>query len=179
MDSGPGEVIRVAIVTISDSAVAGLREDTSGPAIVDRAREFGWNVKRRDLVVDDSEQISELLKDIADHDKYDLILTTGGTGVAIRDVTPEATRAVIEREVPGLPELMRAEGLKHTRMASLSRAVCGTRRRTLILNLPGSPKGAVQSLDAVSHLIPHIVDLLHGRTAHTTVETRPLTGTSK
>jgi molybdenum cofactor synthesis domain-containing protein len=100
-----------------------------------------------------------------------LILTTGGTGVALRDVTPEATRAVVEREIPGLPELMRMEGLKHTPRSVLTRAVCGTRRRCLILNLPGSPRGAVESLDAVVHLIPHIVNLLHGRTDHPPAET--------
>jgi molybdenum cofactor synthesis domain-containing protein len=159
-------MIRIAIVTVSDSAVLGTREDQSGPAVSARAEKLGWTVLRRDIVADDSEQISELLKDIADHRKCDLILTTGGTGVAPRDVTPEATRAVIEREVPGLPELMRSEGLKHTPLAVLSRAVCGTRRRCLILNLPGSPKGAVESLDAVAHLIPHVVNLLHGITEH-------------
>jgi molybdopterin adenylyltransferase len=107
-----------------------------------------------------------LLKDIADHGRSDVILTTGGTGVALRDVTPEATLAVIERAVPGLPELMRAEGRKKTPRAVLSRAVCGTRRRTLILNLPGSPAGAVESLDSVADLIGHTVDLLHGHTEH-------------
>jgi len=173
-------MIRVAIVTVSDSCVAGTREDRSGPAIIARAQELGWSVMRHDLVIDDSEQISELLKDIVDHGKCDVLLTTGGTGVAPRDVTPEATRSVIDREVPGLPELIRAEGLKHTPLAVLSRAVCGTRRRTLILNLPGAPKGAVESLETVVHLIPHIVDLLHNRTAHPpSTETHPKTGTSK
>ena len=159
-------MIRVAIITVSDSAVAGTREDKSGPAVSARCESLEWKVIRRDIVVDDSEQISELLKDIADHGKCDVILTTGGTGVALRDVTPEATLAVIEREVPGLPELIRMEGLKYTPLSVLSRAVCGTRRRSLILNLPGSPTGAVESLDVVVHLIPHIVNLLHGHTEH-------------
>jgi molybdopterin adenylyltransferase len=174
-------VIRVAIVTISDSSVAGTREDLSGPAVTARVEKLGWSIVLRDLVADDSEQISELLKDMADRRRCDVILTTGGTGVSLRDVTPEATRAVIEREIPGLPELMRFEGLKHTPRAVLSRAVCGTRRRTMILNLPGSPKGAVESLDAVAHLIPHIVELLHGHTEHkpaTAAETQPMRGTS-
>jgi len=159
-------VIRLAIITVSDSSAAGMREDRSGPALAARSGELGWKLVRRDIVADDSEQISELLKDIADQGQCDVVLTTGGTGVALRDVTPEATRAVIEREVPGLPELIRREGAKNTPLAALSRSVCGKRRRCLILNLPGSPKGAVESLDAVALLIPHIVDLLHGRTAH-------------
>jgi molybdopterin adenylyltransferase len=98
-----------------------------------------------------------------------VILTTGGTGVALRDVTPEATRAVIEREIPGVAEVMRAEGRKATPLAALSRAVAGVRGRTAIINLPGSPKGAVESLDAIVNLIPHIVDLLEGRTGHADV----------
>lgn len=172
--------IRAAIITVSDSAVAGTREDLSGPAVVARADQLGWTVVRRDIVVDDSEQISELLKDISDHGKCDIILTTGGTGVALRDVTPEATRAVVDREIPGIPELMRSEGLKHTKMSVLSRAVCGSRRRTLILNLPGSPAGAVESLDSIVHLIPHIVNLLHGRTEHPPAgETEKKMGTSE
>lgn len=164
-------MIYVAIVTVSDSAVAGTREDLSGPAVAARVEELGWEIRRRDLIADDSEQISELLKDIADHRKCDVILTTGGTGVAPRDVTPEATLAVVDRAIPGIPELIRFEGLKHTPRSVLSRAVCGSRRHTLILNLPGSPKGAVESLDAVVHLIPHMVNLLHGRTDHAPAET--------
>ena len=159
-------MIRVAIITVSDSVVAGKREDRSGPAVAARCESLGWTIGHQDIVVDDSEQISELIKDIADHGRIDVILTSGGTGVALRDVTPEATRAVIDREVPGVPELMRQVGLQHTPLAVLSRAVCGTRRRTLVLNLPGSPAGAVESLDAVVHLIPHIVNLLHGQTEH-------------
>ncbi len=158
--------MRVLVITVSDSAVAGTREDRSGPAVADRATELGWTVTGRDLVADDSEQIAQLLKNAADHDSADVILTTGGTGVAARDVTPEATRAAIEREIPGLPEVMRIEGRKHTYLAPLSRAVAGTRGRALIVNLPGSPKGAVESLDAIANLIPHIADLLAGRTEH-------------
>ena len=159
--------MRVLIITVSDSAVAGTRDDRSGPAVADRVAELGWTVCGRELVADDSEQISQLLKDAADTERADLVLTTGGTGVAPRDVTPEATRAAIEREIPGLPEVMRTEGRKHTPRAVLSRAVVGSRGRTLIVNLPGSPKGAVESLDAIADLIPHIADLLQGRTEHT------------
>ncbi len=172
-------MIHAAIITVSDSAVAGTREDRSGPALAARLEQLEWAILRRDIIADDSEQLSELLKDIADHRKCDVILTTGGTGVAPRDVTPEATRAVIEFDIPGVSELMRFEGLKHTPMSVLSRAVCGVRRGTLILNLPGSPKGAVQSLDAVAHLIPHIVNLLHGQTAHPAAETGAQPAASK
>jgi molybdenum cofactor synthesis domain-containing protein len=159
-------MIHVAIITVSDSTAAGRREDRSGPALEERARQAGWTVVRRAAVADEQEQIAELLKSIADSDAANVILTTGGTGIAHRDVTPEATRAVIEREIPGIAEVMRFEGRKHTPLAALSRAICGVRGRTLIINLPGSPKGAVESLDAVAGLAAHVVDLLQGRTAH-------------
>jgi molybdopterin adenylyltransferase len=159
-------MITVAVVTVSDSAVAGTREDRSGPAIRDRVLALGWVVSAKELVSDESEQIAATLRRLADSGESSVILTTGGTGVALRDITPEATRGVIEREIPGLGELMRAEGLKHTPTAVLSRGMAGLRGRTLIVNLPGSPKGAVQSFDAIAKLIPHIVDLLEGRTNH-------------
>ena len=160
-------MIRVAVITISDSAVAGTRADASGPALRERAASLGWHVVAHELLPDEQPQIAAALARIADSGQASVLLTTGGTGVALRDVTPEATRAVIEREVPGLAELMRAEGLKHTPKAVLSRGIAGLRGRTLIVNLPGSPKGAVESLDAIAHLIPHVVDLLEGRTNHT------------
>jgi molybdenum cofactor synthesis domain-containing protein len=120
-----------------------------------------------ELVADESEQIAAVLRRLADSGAVAVILTTGGTGVALRDITPEATRGVIEREIPGLGELMRAEGLTPT--AVLSRGLAGLRGRTLIVNLPGSPKGAVESFDAIAKLVPHIVDLLEGRTGHSDV----------
>jgi molybdopterin adenylyltransferase len=162
-------MIQVAIVTVSDSAVAGTREDRSGPKLRERAEGLGWTVAAQELVPDEMGQISSLLRRLADSGRFSVILTTGGTGVALRDVTPEATRAVIEREIPGVAEVMRAEGRKATPLAALSRAVAGVRGHTVIINLPGSPKGAVESLDAIVNLIPHIVDLLEGRTGHADV----------
>jgi molybdopterin adenylyltransferase len=162
-------MIQVAIVTVSDSAVAGTREDRSGPQLRERVQALGWSVAAQELVPDETGQISSILERLADSGRVAVILTTGGTGVALRDVTPEATRAVIQREIPGVGEVMRAEGRKATPLAALSRAVAGVRGRTAIINLPGSPKGAIESLDAIVNLIPHIVDLLEGRTGHADV----------
>jgi len=159
-------MIRVAVLTISDSGAAGQRVDASGPAVARRCESQGWQVCRREILPDEPAAIGQVLRELADSGEADVILTTGGTGIAARDSTPEATRAAIEKELPGLGELMRAEGLRHTRRAVLSRAVAGVRGRCLIVNLPGSPKGAVQSLDAILDLVPHIVELLQGRTAH-------------
>jgi len=159
-------VIRVAIVTVSDSSFSGTREDVSGPALQDRVRQRGWEVQATRTVPDETEGLTRCLKELADSGSASVILTTGGTGIAARDVTPEATRLVIEREVPGIGEYMRSEGAKRTRRAVLSRGIAGTRGRTLIVNLPGSPLGAVESFEAVADLIPHITDLLEGRTEH-------------
>jgi len=159
-------VIRVAIVTVSDSSFSGTREDVSGPALQERVRQRGWEVHATRTVPDETEGLTRCLKELADSGSASVILTTGGTGIAARDVTPEATRLVIEREVPGIGEYMRSEGAKRTRRAVLSRGIAGTRGRTLIVNLPGSPLGAVESFEAVADLIPHITDLLEGRTEH-------------
>jgi molybdopterin adenylyltransferase len=162
-------MIRVAVVTISDSVVAGTRVDRSGSELRERVEALGWAVEAQPVVADERDQIAALLASLADSGRFSAVLTTGGTGVALRDVTPEATRDVLEREIPGLPELMRTEGHKATPFAVLSRAVAGTRGRCLIVNLPGSPKGAVESFNAISQLLPHIVDLMEGRTGHTDV----------
>lgn len=159
-------MIRVALLTVSDSAASGKRQDLSGPAVRERCEKLSWTVVSSAVVPDNEGAIAGQLKGWADASAASLILTTGGTGVTARDVTPEATRAVIDREIPGLGEVMRAKGLEQTKFAPLSRALAGTRKAALIVNLPGSPKGAVQSLDAISDLIPHVIDLLEGRTEH-------------
>jgi len=156
-------MIRVAIVTISDSVAAGTREDRSGAALVQKTSEFGWALAHTKVVSDDQERISAVLTELSE---VDVIMTTGGTGLALRDVTPEATAAVSDRKIDWFCELMRLKGMEKTKFAHLSRGGAFTRGEVLIVNLPGSPKGAVESLEAVAGLIPHVVDLLHGRTEH-------------
>ena len=156
-----------AVLTISDSVSAGTRADRSGPAVRERLEQLGWSVSVMEAIPDETAEIGARLATLADGGQVSAIFTTGGTGVAPRDVTPEATRAVIDREIPGLGELMRASGRAVTPLAVLSRSVAGTRGRVLIVNLPGSPKGAVESLDAIVELVPHVLELLRGRTEHT------------
>jgi len=152
--------ISVGILTVSDRSSRNEREDTSGPALTDFAKEQGWKVRKTCIVPDEKEQIQLTLIDWCEKEPMDLILTTGGTGFAPRDVTPEATEAVIERNAPGLAEVMRAGSLKSTEHAMLSRAIAGIRRRTLIVNLPGSPKAAVENLALIANVIPHAIELL-------------------
>ena len=152
--------LRFGLLTISDRSARGEREDASGPALKRLVEEQGWSVIRQSLLPDDQASIRDLLSTWADSAELDVILTTGGTGFAPRDVTPEATRAVIDREAPGLAEAMRAESLKITPHAMLSRIVTGIRKRTLIINLPGSPKGAAENLQVVIPVLPHAIQLL-------------------
>ncbi len=152
--------IRVGILTLSDRSARGEREDRSGPALASRVEEEGWSVVRKLILPDDEAAIRETLSAWADAGDFDIILTTGGSGFAPRDVTPEATRAVIDREAPGLAEAMRAVSLKITPHAMLSRIVAGIRKQTIIINLPGSPKGAVENLEVVIPVLPHAIQLL-------------------
>jgi molybdopterin adenylyltransferase len=154
--------MRVAVLTISDSVSKGEREDLSGPAVVTACRGLGWEITSVLRSSDDSASIREQLRELADSKRVDLILTTGGTGIGPRDNTPEATQAVADRIIPGIAEEMRRKGAKLTPTAVLSRGLAATRAKTLIVNLPGSPKGAVESLDAIAHLLPHAVKVLHG-----------------
>ena len=154
--------IRFGILTVSDRSASGERADTSGPALADLIRAQSWSVAKQAILPDDESAIRATLIAWADSGEVDVILTTGGTGFAPRDVTPEATRAVIERDVPGLAETMRAESLKKTPHAMLSRAVAGIRGRTLIVNLPGSPKGALENLQTILPVLSHAVQLLTG-----------------
>ena len=152
--------IRVGILTISDRGFRGERPDASGPLLRQMAGRQGWTIERTSVVPDDLAAIRETLVNWSDVVCLDLILATGGTGFAPRDVTPEATRAVVEREAPGLAEAMRAASLQKTRHAMLSRAVCGIRGQTLIVNLPGSPQAARENLETILPALPHAIALL-------------------
>jgi len=154
------QTIKAVVLTISDSASRGEREDLSGPAVVTELQSLKAEIVATEILPDEREQIAARLRHYADAEAANLILTTGGTGLGPRDITPEATRDVIEREAPGLAELMRAESLKITPLGALSRSVCGARGRTLIVNLPGSVRGARENLQAIARLLPHAVSLL-------------------
>jgi len=152
--------LRFGILTLSDRSSRGERADSSGPALARLITAENWSVAKQALLPDNESAIREILVEWADSGEMDVILTTGGTGFSPRDVTPEATRAVIDREAPGLAEAMRAASLKITPHAMLSRIVTGIRKRTLIINLPGSPKGAVENLQVVLPVLSHAVQLL-------------------
>lgn len=156
---------RAVVITASDATHAGTREDASGPAVAAQLEAVGFAVSM-EVVPDDRWTIAALLTRLADEERVSLVAVTGGTGLGPRDVTPEATRDVIEREVPGFSETMRATGRAITPRADLSRGICGVRGTTLIVDLPGSPKGATESLAAIIELLDHAIDLIGGDTAH-------------
>ena len=157
---------RVAILTASDKGAAGEREDRSGQVIDDGVRGAGHQVVRREVVADDRATISSRLADWCDHGLADIVITTGGTGLTLRDVTPEATRDIAERDVPGIPIALLLSGLEKTPYAALTRGIAVTRGSTLIVNLPGSPKAVAEGLDVLLPLIPHIAELLGGPVDH-------------
>ena len=154
--------IKVAILTVSDSCAEGGREDVSGQTIRDMLSDEKFEVYETKITPDDYDTVAEILKSFSDEKNVDLVLTTGGTGLGPRDVTPEATASVCERQVPGLGEVMRAEGLKKTPNAILSRSYAGIRGKTLIINMPGSPKAVRESLEIILNVIPHAVKMMHG-----------------
>lgn len=158
------EKINAIVVTVSDTRHKD--DDISGVSLVGLLIGIGANVVDKIIVTDDFEKLRNVLYGLTERDDVNLILTTGGTGFAERDNTPEATRAVIEREAPGLAEAMRMETLKKTPKAMLSRGVCGIRHKTLIVNLPGSPKGVVECFDVIKPVLPHAINLISGKTQH-------------
>ena len=152
--------IRIGIITVSDRSSRGERSDESGPALVNIASQLGWHIKRTTILPDELDQLSATLAQWADSGEMDVILTTGGTGFSPRDITPEATLAVIQRPTPGITEAMRSASLRITPHAMLSRAMAGIRSQTLIVNLPGSPKGAVENINVLIPVLSHAVQLL-------------------
>jgi molybdenum cofactor synthesis domain-containing protein len=152
--------IRCAVLTISDRSSRGERPDASGPALVERCQQAGWLVYAAQIVPDEVEQIQKLLLQWSDTGVCDVILTTGGTGLAPRDITPEATAGILQRSVPGIAEAMRQASLRKTPHAMLSRGIAGIRGHTLIINLPGSPKAALENLEIALPVLPHAVELL-------------------
>jgi molybdopterin adenylyltransferase len=154
------EALRLGIITVSDRSFAGVRPDSSGPVIEDSILRQGWQVVKKEILADDFQSIKEILIDWTGSGEVDVILTTGGTGFSPRDITPEATADVIERSTPGLGEAMRAASLKVTPHGMLSRGTAGIRGRTLIINLPGSPKAALENLEVLLPVLPHAVQLL-------------------
>jgi molybdopterin adenylyltransferase len=163
-ESSTLERTRAAVLTVSDSCSRGEKADLSGPAVVEALGRHEFRVVARGIVPDERPLIQEKLIELCGSAR--LVVTTGGTGIAPRDVTPEATSAVCERLVEGIAEQMRLQGVANTRFAALSRAVCGVRGTSLILNLPGNPAGAVESLEAVIDLLPHALELITGKTEH-------------
>jgi molybdenum cofactor synthesis domain-containing protein len=159
-------MIQAAVITVSDACSRGEREDTSGAALVQLLTDRGAEIVERKVLSDDLDPLALMLSELADRSDINLIITTGGTGLGPRDNTPEATQRVIEREAPGIAEAIRAESLKATPMAMLSRGICGVRSGTLIVNLPGSPKAVKETFAVIAPVLSHALDLLAGNTAH-------------
>ena len=155
-------MIRVAIITVSDSIAHNERQDITGVVVANRCTQYGWHVLSRHVTADEETTLRALLMTLADSAEFDLILTAGGTGIGPRDISPEAATAACSKLLPGFGELMREAGRDKTPRAALSRAVAGVRATTLVVNLPGGPKGAVESLEAVAELIPHALEVLRG-----------------
>ncbi|MDP9160756.1 MAG: MogA/MoaB family molybdenum cofactor biosynthesis protein [Acidobacteriota bacterium] len=164
MSSSTPEGLTAAILTVSDSCARGQRVDLSGPAVSEALRRGGFIVEASKIVSDEQPAIQEAILSL--WNRAQLVVTTGGTGIAARDVTPEATQALCDRLLDGVAERMRLKGAEHTPFAALSRGVCGVRGKSLVVNLPGNPKGAVQSLESVMELLPHALQLLNGVTEH-------------
>src|SRR5262245_10058638 len=158
--------IRAVVITVSDACARGERHDVSGDILVELLTEMGAQILTRELVPDDLVPLTELLKQHSENEDVNLIITTEGTGFGPRDNTPEATKNIIEREAPGLSEAMRGESLKHTPMGMISRGVCGVHSGCLIVNLPGSPKAVKESFEVIRPVLPHVADLLAGKTRH-------------
>ena len=154
---------RIAIITVSDRSARNERADKSGKVLQAIAEKQGWVIASYQVVPDERKIIADALRELADAKQVDLILTTGGTGLAVRDVTPEATRDVVEKEVPGLAEAMRSASMEKTHHAMLSRALCGIRGRSLMVNLPGSPKAVTENMEVILPALPHAMDLLAGQ----------------
>jgi len=155
-------MIRAAVITVSDKGAAGLRQDLSGPLLQEMLRAMGAEIVHYAIIPDEEDQIRRLLTRLADEQGVELIITTGGTGPAPRDVTPEATLQVIEREVPGLAEVLRMEGYRKTPLAVISRGVAGIRGRTMIINLPGSPRAVREGMEVLTPILPHALQMLRG-----------------
>lgn len=159
-------MIQAVVITVSDACSRGEREDTSGAALVQLLTDLGATIVERKILSDDLDPLAQTLIEFADRSDVNLIVTTGGTGLGPRDNTPEATQRVIEREAPGIAEAIRAESLKSTPMAMISRSVCGVRTGTLIINLPGSPKAVRETFAVIAPVLSHALDLLAGKTRH-------------
>ena len=158
--------IRAAVITVSDACASGHREDTSGRALVELLSEHGAEIVETKILADDPDPLTDALRMLCERSDVNLIVTTGGTGLGPRDNTPEATLKLLEREAPGVAEAIRAESLKHTPMAMISRGVCGVCSGTLIVNLPGSPKAVRECFAVIKPVLSHAIDLLGGKTAH-------------